>query len=69
MMERSPDKQGQQIVKRVIAREGDIVIPRNADRPPVLIPQGHCWVEGDNADTSSDSNRYGPVSIQSNIYT
>ena len=27
------------------------------------IPQGHCWVEGDNAGVSMDSRFYGPVSL------
>ena len=28
----------------------------------VRVPRGHCWVEGDNAAVSHDSNRFGPVS-------
>lgn len=28
----------------------------------VKIPQGHCWVEGDNPASSADSRSYGPVS-------
>ena len=28
----------------------------------IVIPKGHCWVEGDNQETSVDSRRYGPVS-------
>ena len=28
----------------------------------VYVPQGHCWVEGDNTRSSQDSNFYGPVS-------
>lgn len=28
----------------------------------VHVPQGHCWVEGDNTRSSQDSNFYGPVS-------
>ena len=28
----------------------------------VVIPAGHCWVEGDNQETSIDSRTYGPVS-------
>jgi hypothetical protein len=27
----------------------------------VVIPAGHCWVEGDNQETSVDSRTYGPV--------
>ena len=29
----------------------------------VRIPQGHCWVEGDNAEVSRDSKEYGPVCV------
>lgn len=28
----------------------------------VVIPAGHCWVEGDNQEVSVDSRKYGPVS-------
>ena len=28
----------------------------------VKIPEGHCWVEGDNIRNSQDSNFFGPVS-------
>ena len=28
----------------------------------VIIPAGHCWVEGDNQELSVDSRKYGPVS-------
>lgn len=27
----------------------------------VQVPRGHCWVEGDNSETSIDSRFYGPV--------
>ena len=29
----------------------------------VVIPAGHCWVEGDNKKTSVDSRKYGPISV------
>lgn len=29
----------------------------------VRIPDGHCWVEGDHAGHSMDSNSFGPVSL------
>ena len=29
----------------------------------VVIPAGHCWVEGDNYETSVDSRTYGPIPI------
>jgi len=51
----------QKLIKRIVAREGDIVQPRDLSREMVKIPLGHCWVEGDNSENSVDSNEYGPV--------
>lgn len=73
---KSPVDPQMSCVKRVIAIEGDRIKPREMDLNPfyneigslsqnsetVTIPQGHCWVEGDNANYSKDSNNYGPVS-------
>ena len=33
--------------------------PQSGER--IRVPRGHCWVEGDNAAVSHDSNRFGPV--------
>ncbi|KAI9891397.1 MAG: hypothetical protein M1814_002716 [Vezdaea aestivalis] len=49
-------------VKRVIGLHGDTVISRRGDK--VMIPKGHIWVEGDNAEDSRDSNDYGPISAR-----
>jgi len=47
-------------VKRLIALPGDwIQIPEMQEIRQ--IPQGHCWIEGDNAALSLDSRSYGPV--------
>jgi len=32
----------------------------------VKIPEGHCWVEGDNPASSMDSRSFGPVSYLCN---
>lgn len=29
----------------------------------IQIPEGHCWVEGDNLPDSRDSREYGPVPL------
>eukprot|EP01118_Nematostelium_gracile_P002269 TRINITY_DN12507_c0_g1_i1.p1 TRINITY_DN12507_c0_g1~~TRINITY_DN12507_c0_g1_i1.p1 ORF type:complete len:168 (+),score=20.53 TRINITY_DN12507_c0_g1_i1:101-604(+) len=58
----SPKEKNHVIIKRVVAKEGDRVIPRDG-REAVTIPKGHCWIEGDNEATSVDSNSYGPVSM------
>ena len=46
------------MLKRVLALPGDII--RTRINSEVIIPEGHCWLEGDNADNSVDSNEFGP---------
>ncbi|KAF8650248.1 hypothetical protein HU200_064006 [Digitaria exilis] len=59
---RSPRSHREVLVKRLIALPGDwIQVPENQEIRQ--IPQGHCWVEGDNAANSSDSRSYGPVPL------
>jgi len=57
----SPKDPSDYVIKRVIAQEGDVLNSYRYEKPYVLIPEGHCWVEGDNWDNSVDSNRYGPI--------
>jgi len=59
----SPRNPKQVLIKRIIGLEGDIVRTINYRESFVRIPQGHCWVEGENHKVSLDSNRYGPVPI------
>jgi hypothetical protein len=61
---RSPVKKNEIVIKRVIALEGDTVQPRDASLPPVIVPKGYFWIEGDNTNTSNDSNAYGPVRLR-----
>ena len=72
-----PGSPNRYAIKRVIGIDGDIVIPRKPratftsnecetslsyqHENPVRIPPGHCWVEGDNAAVSVDSNTYGAI--------
>ena len=51
------------IIKRVIGLEGDIVRNDKYSFREVVIPQGYCWVEGDNTVASVDSIKYGPSKI------
>ncbi|ORY98560.1 mitochondrial inner membrane protease subunit 2 [Syncephalastrum racemosum] len=56
----SPTNPNRIITKRIIALEGDIVKPLRK-KDTVSVPKGHCWVEGDEAFHSKDSNSFGTV--------
>ncbi|EES10418.2 hypothetical protein SORBI_3006G016800, partial [Sorghum bicolor] len=59
---RSPTYHRRRSVQRLIALPGDwIQIPEK--REIRQVPDGHCWVEGDNAGHSWDSRHYGPVPL------
>uniref|UniRef100_K3YBX8 Mitochondrial inner membrane protease subunit 2 n=1 Tax=Setaria italica TaxID=4555 RepID=K3YBX8_SETIT len=59
---RSPRNHRELVVKRLIALPGGwIQVPEKQEIRQ--IPQGHCWVEGDNAGLSLDSRTYGPVPL------
>ena len=58
-LQRSPDEPNKLYVKRMIALPGDRV--RTLDSDVIQIPDGHCWIEGDNYRRSKDSNTFGPV--------
>lgn len=69
-----PIRQGVVGVKRVVGMPGDFVL---RDTPPdtygqreekrehwmVQVPEGHCWVVGDNLDASRDSRHFGPLPL------
>lgn len=60
----SPYHPERMVVKRVVALEGDEVVPKKqypGDR--AVVPLGHVWVEGENPEDRQtvDSNTYGPV--------
>ena len=58
---KSPSNPRERVVKRLVGCEGDWV--KSKDGRPVFVPAGHCWVEGDNEDFSTDSNSYGPIAL------
>ena len=61
----SPTNFRTNFIKRVIGMEGDVVRTPRYKYDHVRIPRGHCWIEGDNALESLDSNSFGPVSANS----
>ncbi|KAL0480700.1 mitochondrial inner membrane protease subunit 2, partial [Acrasis kona] len=73
---RSPTDPQKTVIKRIIAVENETIIPREdkiyvykknhvpfMEEEPILIPKGHCWVEGDNAASSTDSNSFGAIPV------
>jgi signal peptidase I len=59
---RAPDRPNEFLVKRLIGLQGDWVsIPETQD--VTRVPEGKCWVEGDNALASSDSREFGAVRL------
>ncbi|EDV29703.1 Mitochondrial inner membrane protease subunit 2 [Trichoplax sp. H2] len=56
-----PRKPATFLIKRVIALEGDR-ISTSSKYPCIIIPKGHCWVEGDGRN-SLDSNIFGPIAL------
>lgn len=59
----SPNNQNVSFIKRVIGVEGDFLNTPRYRHNYVIVPRGHCWVEGDNYRSSLDSNKFGPVSL------
>ncbi|KAH9982504.1 LexA/Signal peptidase [Lactifluus volemus] len=64
----SPLTPGRLVCKRLLGLPGDIVCvdPTGLKVPSsehVVVPKGHVWLMGDNADLSRDSRDYGPVPL------
>ncbi|OIW29608.1 LexA/Signal peptidase [Coniochaeta ligniaria NRRL 30616] len=58
-----PDMDG---MKRVLGMPGDYVLidsPESGSDAMIQVPQGHCWLVGDNLPTSRDSRMFGPVPL------
>lgn len=54
-------KESKPLIKRLVGIEHDWVKRRNGSI--IRVPPGHCWIEGDNADNSLDSDEYGPLPL------
>ncbi|KAK3945073.1 hypothetical protein QBC46DRAFT_372674 [Diplogelasinospora grovesii] len=53
-------------VKRVLGLPGDYVMidtPESGSEAMIQVPQGHCWIVGDNLTASRDSRLFGPVPL------
>ena len=50
-------------IKRIVGLPGDFVKTLRYRRKALRIPEGHCWIEGDNHSLSIDSNDFGPVPL------
>ncbi|KAJ2188023.1 hypothetical protein GGH18_003760, partial [Coemansia sp. RSA 530] len=59
----SPHDPDCHLVKRIIALPHDCIVPLSSPDSYVRIPNGQCWVEGDESFHSSDSNTFGPIPI------
>ncbi|GMN59581.1 hypothetical protein TIFTF001_028672 [Ficus carica] len=58
----SPTNHKERHIKRIIGLPGDWIGIRHSS-DVLRIPEGHCWVEGDNPASSMDSNTFGPVPL------
>ncbi|KAH0450502.1 hypothetical protein IEQ34_021194 [Dendrobium chrysotoxum] len=56
----SPSNHKQIYVKRLIALPGEWI---RVSSDMLKIPDGHCWVEGDNSSSSLDSRYFGPIPL------
>lgn len=65
VISKSPNNPKHTVCKRVLGKEGDhIQVPKAGNfggELVVKVPKGHVWLQGDNANNSTDSRDYGPV--------
>ncbi|PRQ42957.1 putative signal peptidase I [Rosa chinensis] len=58
----SPSNHKERHIKRITALPGDwIGIRKSYDM--LKVPEGHCWVEGDNSSSSMDSRSFGTIPL------
>jgi len=57
---------GEGAIKRVLGMPGDFVerdTPGTEKGMMIQVPEGHCWIIGDNLPHSRDSRVYGPIPL------
>ncbi|KAF5747617.1 putative mitochondrial inner membrane protease subunit [Tripterygium wilfordii] len=59
----SPSNYKEKHIKRIIGLPGDWIGEAPYSYDAIKVPEGHCWVEGDNPAFSLDSRAYGPVPL------
>ncbi|KAF1983126.1 LexA/Signal peptidase [Aulographum hederae CBS 113979] len=62
----NPVMVGQRAVKRVVGMPGDFVLrdtPEKGEGVMLQVPEGHCFVAGDNQAFSRDSRMFGPIPL------
>ncbi|KAK4992260.1 hypothetical protein LTR50_001240 [Elasticomyces elasticus] len=58
--------QGLYGIKRLVGLPGDFVLrdsPGAKEGVMIQVPQGHCWIVGDNLPLSRDSRMFGPIPL------
>lgn len=60
-----PTLPSQRVCKRITGMPGDFVLvdPQSKSNQMIQVPEGHCWVTGDNLAQSIDSRTYGPLPL------
>lgn len=58
-----PLVEGAEAIKRVLGMPGDFVCTGEKEGRMIQVPEGHCWLLGDNLPESRDSRLYGAVPL------
>ncbi|CAN7002395.1 unnamed protein product [Brassica rapa subsp. trilocularis] len=56
----SPTHFKDRYIKRIVGLPGEWI---SSSRDVIRVPEGHCWVEGDNKASSLDSRTFGPIPL------
>ncbi|WZZ29778.1 mitochondrial inner membrane protease subunit 2-like [Brassica napus] len=56
----SPSHYKERYIKRIVGIPGEWI---SSTEDVIRVPEGHCWVEGDNKASSLDSRTFGPIPL------